>query len=352
MTLSERALALVTIPSVTGHELEIADYLESRARALFPAAAVLRIGNAIVAGECNASKPTILLVGHLDTVPAAKGAPPPHIAGDRIIGRGASDMKGALAVMMAVAESQREHPLAHELVLAMYDREEGPYADSGLGPLLSAVPQLRRAKLAIAMEPTAGAVQMGCVGSLHATATFRGRAAHAARPWQGRNAIHAAGSLLVELEALAPHDVSIGSLKYREVVSATKAMGGAARNVIPDSFALHLNYRFAPGKSEAQARADLAARVGGRAELVFHDSAPSALPCTNNPLVERLVALTGRPAESKQAWTDVAQLSAFGLDAVNFGPGDPALAHQDDEWVSASALSESYEALLQLAGGD
>ncbi len=254
-------------------------------------------------------------------------------------------MKGSLAVMMALAEALPRDTLPVNLLLVFYEREEGPFQESGLGPLFERVPELKSLRFAIAMEPTDGAVQVGCVGTLHATLRFEGQAAHSARPWQGKNAIHAAGSLLTELGALERKPVIVQGHTFYEVMSATLAKGGRARNVVAESFELNVNYRFAPGKPLAQAQQELLDFVAGRCAVSLIDLAPSGKLCGDNPFFQRLEKLSGRPAEAKQAWTDVARFSELGVDAVNYGPGETAQAHQRTESASIAALQHAYDAL-------
>ncbi len=348
MTLAERALELLRIPSVIGHEAALADFVETWARRHFPPDEVLRVGHSLVVGRLDDARPTVALVGHLDTVPENSEPNPPRIEGDRLSGLGASDMKGALAVMLALGESLPRAQLPVNLLLVFYEREEGPFLESGLGPLFDAAPQLQRVAFAIAMEPTDGAVQVGCVGSLHATVHFEGRAAHSARPWQGKNAIHEAGSLLSALAARERVAVTLEGHTFYEVLSATLAKGGRARNVVADAFEVNLNYRFAPGKSLEQAQQDVLDFVAGRARVTFTDLAPSGRLCGDNPHFLSLLARTGRPAEAKQAWTDVARLSSWGVDAVNYGPGETAQAHQRGESASVAALQVAYDVLQGL----
>jgi len=344
--LAERTLALCRIASPIGQEAALADHVEAWARARFPEDAVFRQGHSLVVGRAADPRPKIALVGHLDTVPAHPGEDPPRIEGDRVFGLGSSDMKGGLAVMMALAETLPLDTLPHQLVLVLYEREEGPYLESGLGPLFDAWPALKTVQFGIALEPTDNVVQVGCVGSVHATLRFVGKSAHSARPWHGVNAIHAAGALLVELAGRKPKEVVFDRFSFFEVASITQASGGRARNVVPESFELNLNYRFAPGKSVAQAQEDVRALVAGRAELSFTDLAPSGRVCADNRFFQRLLQVTGLPAASKQAWTDVARLGEQGVDAVNFGPGETAQAHQLHESASISALGVAYEKLF------
>lgn len=349
--LAERALALVAIPSVIGNERALADHVESWAWTRFPREQVLRVSHSLVVGNLLDPRPAVALVGHLDTVPGHDGDGPPRLEGDRLYGLGASDMKGSLAVMMALAEELDLALLPVNLLLVFYEREEGPFEESGLGPLFLAAPALSKLAFAVAMEPTDGAVQVGCVGSLHATLAFEGKAAHSARPWQGKNAIHAAGPVLADLAARERHEVQVEGFTFSEVMSATLAKGGRARNVVPDAFELNVNYRFAPGKSLEAAQADVLALVAGRARVHFTDLAPSGRVDADSPFFQRLVALSGRPAEAKQAWTDVARFAERGVVAVNYGPGETAQAHQRNESAPVAALGQAFDVLARLLRG-
>jgi len=348
MTLGERALSLVQIPSVIGNEGAIAHHVETWARGQYRAEEIVRVSHSFVLGRRVDPRPTVALVGHLDTVPGHPAGNHARLEGERLHGLGSSDMKGALAVMLALAEALPRDTLPVNLLLVLYEREEGPFQESGLGPLFEKVPELAKVRFAIAMEPTDGAVQVGCVGTLHATLRFTGKAAHSARPWQGKNAIHAAGPLLSELGAKERTAVVVEGHTFYEVMSATLAKGGRARNVVADGFELNLNYRFAPGKSLSRAQQDVHDFVAGRCAVDFVDLAPSGRLCGDNPFFQRLEKLSGRPAEAKQAWTDVARFSELGVDAVNFGPGETAQAHQQGESASVPALQHAFEVLTRL----
>jgi len=334
--LAELTRALCDVRSPVGEEAALAEQLAYRQDAE-------RIGNSVVLGSVTGGKPAVALFGHLDTVPIQEGDFPAYRSGGRVHGRGASDMKGALAVMIALWERLDRKRLPVELVCVFYDREEGPYEQSGLGPLLTARPDLRRTSLALCLEPTDLVLQVGCCGSLHATLAFAGRSAHSARPWQGKNAVHEAGALLQHLNGLPPREVSFGELTYREVMSVTRIEGFTGRNVVPARCELNLNFRFAPGRrvedAEAEVRA-LADRFG--AECTVTDRAPAGPVVLENPLVRKLRALSGVPVEPKQAWTDVARLGIAGIPAVNFGPGEQAQAHQKGEGCSEEALERGY----------
>jgi succinyl-diaminopimelate desuccinylase len=339
MQLAERTLRLCEIQSPLGEEAALAEYVAAETSGE-------RIGNAVVCGRVGGEKPAVILAGHLDTVPLQEGDFPARRAAGRVYGRGASDMKGALAVMIELWRALPRASLPVELVLVFYDREEGPIASNGLLPLLQARPDLRQAALALCLEPTDLALQVGCCGSLHATLTFAGRSAHSARPWQGENAIHKAGALLEHLRRQEPREVRASELVYREVFTVTRIEGFTGRNVVPARCDLNLNFRFAPGRSLADAEAELlslAKRFGASAEIT--DRAPSGPVILDNPLLQEFRALTAAPVEPKQAWTDVAQLAAAGIAAANFGPGEQAQAHQKNESCGEEALQRAYAML-------
>ena len=354
--LAERTFALCAVPSPIGAERALCDEV-ARWAARFPS--VRRIGDSLVvwvdeplpvgaAPPGAGARPLVVLCGHLDTVPPhpEDAGRPPRREGGRLVAPGASDMKGGVAVAMALAEALPAAERFCDLALVLYAREEGPFEENELGPVLRQVPELGRASLAICLEPTDDALQLGCVGSIHARVVFEGRAAHSARPWQGENAIHKAGALLADLAGRAPREVVSGGLTYREVMSATLVEGGRARNVVPERCSLNVNFRFAPDKALAAAAAELtelAARFGGRAELT--DLSPACPSFADHPLVERLSARAGARAAPKQAWTDVARLAAAGIPAVNFGPGSTAQAHQAGEWLEVASLGRAYRGL-------
>jgi succinyl-diaminopimelate desuccinylase len=254
-------------------------------------------------------------------------------------------MKSGLALMLDLAE-RGERPRV-DLTLVFYAREEGPFAENELGPVLAQDPEVVRASLAIALEPSDNKLQLGCGGSLHATVTFHGRTAHSARPWQGENAVHKAAGLLARLGSLAPRAEVIDGFEWKNVVSATLATGGRARNVIPDRFELNLNHRFGPQTSLEDAQQFVRDLVAGEAELTFTDLSPSAPPNRHHPFIAALAESGVLAVEPKQAWTDVARFHAAGVPAANFGPGTQAQAHQRNEWTLVSGLATGRDILAR-----
>lgn len=335
-SLSETLLWLCKIPSPIGEERELCDRVVERLQSVPLAAPIRRYGESIVVPLTrNNGGPHIALAGHLDVVRTVHEGPA-RIEGDRLYGAGAADMKSGLSLMLDLAENPERPPV--DLTLVFYAREEGPFAENELGPVLAQDPELHRVDVAVALEPSDNKLQLGCSGSLHASARFRGRTAHSARPWQGENAIHKAAGFLTRLSAERPQAHLIDGLSWQSVISATLANGGRGRNVIPDLFELNLNHRFPPGTSAEAAQQYVSDLVAGEAELEFTDVSPSAPPFRHHPLIQALAESGVVAVEPKQAWTDVARFAALGIPAVNFGPGTNAQAHQKNEWTELPLL--------------
>ena len=351
IALAETLLWLCSIASPIGEEKELCDAVTERLSRLPLPSPIRRYGDSIVVPVVRrreAGRPHIALVGHLDTVRTENG--PARIENGRCYGAGAADMKAGLAAMIVLAETRAELASC-DLSLVFYAREEGPYAENELGPVLAGDEDLRGVDLAVCLEPSDNMLHLGCCGAIHATVTFEGRTAHSARPWEGENAITKSAALLDRLAKLAPIDHPIDGLVYRTTTTVTLANGGRGRNVVPDVFTLNLNHRFAPDTSLEQAQTDVRALVhqgvhgpdGPRLE--FTDLSPAALPSASHPLVKKLVDVGVRGVEPKQAWTDVARFSSLGIAAVNFGPGENKQAHQKNESTDLLLLFQGYQIL-------
>jgi len=333
--LAERTLELIDIPSESRAEDRLAAHVGELLRA--GGVPVRDLGDTcVLAGPPGAP---LLLAGHLDTVPA-QGDRPARIDGDRVHGLGASDMKGALAVMIELALAGAPYRCL------FFGREELPAHESALAPLLAREPLA--AELVVVMEPTACELHAGCLGNINATWTFRGRSGHAARPWTADNAIERAAAGVLALAAQPPQPHSFDGLEFVEVATVTRIAGGIAANVIPDRVDCHVNFRYAPGRSPADAEARLAELCAGHGALRVDSNAPSG-PVASGPCVDALIAAGGLVRAPKQAWTPVAEFGVAGLPAVNFGPGDPAQAHRRDESVEVAALVRSHEVLERFA---
>ncbi len=332
--------ALVDIPSVSGDEARLADLVEDALIGL-PHLSVVRDGNNVVARTSLRRRSRVLLAGHLDTVPIADNLPSRR-EGDRLFGVGTSDMKSGDAVLLHLAATVRDP--AYDLTFVLYDNEEVEASKNGLKRLAETRPDLLAADLAILLEPTGGRVEAGCQGTLRVTVTVAGTRAHSARSWLGENAIHAAAPLLAMLVRYDPRSVEIDGCTYREGLNAVKVEAGVAGNVIPDVCVVTINFRFAPDRSEDQAL-DHVRQVLDGYDVELTDSSPGALPGLSAPAAAHFVAAVGGTPQAKYGWTDVARFAALGIPAVNFGPGDPNLAHKRDESVEVALITAATQTL-------
>jgi succinyl-diaminopimelate desuccinylase len=339
---TELTAALVDVPSVSGTEAPLADAVEAALRALgrFD---VVRDGDTVLARTNLGRTRRVVLAGHLDTVPIADNVPSRR-DGDVLYGCGTSDMKSGVAVLLRLAATMPE-PSA-DLTLVCYDNEEVESSRNGLGRIARTAPELLAADLAVLLEPTSGQVEAGCQGTLRARLTTRGRRAHSARSWLGVNAVHAAAPVLARLAAYEPRSVTIDGCGYREGLNAVGISGGVAGNVLPDECSVEVNFRFAPDRTEQDAADHVRAVFAGTdAELSIVDSAPGALPGLDAPAARDFVAAVGTTPVAKYGWTDVARFAQLGIPAVNFGPGDPNLAHTREEHVLLPRIPACEDAL-------
>jgi succinyl-diaminopimelate desuccinylase len=336
--LAARTLELVDIASESRDEAALAEHVAALLRA--GGAEVEDLGDGCVLARPRATRPEVLLAGHLDTVPAQDNRPGSR-DGARVRGLGASDMKGALAVMA-------------ELVLGgvpfaalFFPREELPSTESALTPLLERSPV--PAEFVVVMEPTDCELHAGCLGNINATWTFHGRSGHSARPWQADNAITRAAIGIAQLASVPVLPVSFHGLTFHEVASVTRVSGGIASNVIPDTCTCLVNFRYAPGRTPEEAEARLAELCGGLGSLAIDGNSPSGPVALDHPLARRLIEAGSLTVAPKQAWTPVAEFAQAGYAAVNFGPGAPAQAHRRDESVEIAALVRAHRVLEALA---
>jgi len=339
----ELTAALVDIPSESRAEGRIASEVETALRAQTSGFEIVRNGNAVLA-RTQLRRPTrVLLAGHLDTVPAA-GNLPSRRAGDELYGCGTSDMKAGDAVFLHLAATVAEP--AHDLTLVFYDCEEIDSAANGLGRIERELPDWLVADVAILGEPTAGFIEAGCQGTLRVLVSASGTRAHSARSWLGDNAIHKLGAVLDRLARYQARRVDIDGCEYREGLSAVRVDGGVAGNVIPDAASVTVNYRFAPDRSPDAALQHVHEVFDGLdVSIEQADAAAGALPGLSAPVAKALVEAAGGQVRAKYGWTDVSRFAARGIPAVNYGPGDPNLAHRSDERVAVKRITEAVETL-------
>lgn len=385
----ERALAdllaqIMGAYSVSDSEGPLADAIERFLRRQAHLS-VRRHGDTVVASTAFGRTQRVILAGHIDTVPVIDNFPPrwlepgdplirPDVAAahpsERVLwGRGATDMKASDAVMLylaSVLDGSGVMP-AYDLTYVFYDHEEVAAEKNGLRKVVEAHPDWIAGDFAIIGEPTDCGIEGGCNGTIRFDVITHGVAAHSARAWMGVNAIHKAADVLNRLAAYEPVDVPVDGLVYREGVNATLIRGGKGTNVIPDECRVHVNYRFAPDKTVAEAKAlmmgaDCGAELGnGEHEatggmfsgfgIEMADESPSARPGMDSPLARSLAGLvrerTGREPLAKLGWTDVARFAILGIPAVNLGAGSPLLAHKHDEQLPESELALLADILMQ-----
>jgi succinyl-diaminopimelate desuccinylase len=340
------AAELVDVPSVTGEEAARADRVERDMRAV-AWLVVDRVGDSVVARTELGRAERVLLVGHLDTVPGRPGA---RVQGDVLHGTGSADMKAALAIQLELARTL-EAPVV-DVTYVFYAREEGSFAGNELGMLLAERPELLAGDVAILGEPTDGWVEAGCQGSLRIEVCLAGQRAHSARPWMGDNAVHRLGRLLGRVEAWPERRPVIDGCEYREALQAVAVAGGIAGNVVPDRATVTLNHRVAPDRTLDEALERLRDHLGPALrsgdELVVTDRSDPAPPGLGHPLVVSFIERNHLDVRAKLGWTDVARFAALGMPALNFGPGDPELAHTEGEHVGRPAIERAHRALSDL----
>ncbi|MFI6598823.1 succinyl-diaminopimelate desuccinylase [Nonomuraea sp. NPDC050536] len=333
--------AIVDVESVSGAEKALADLVEQALRAL-PHLTVDRSGDTVVARTFLGYGERVLIAGHLDTVPVADNLPS-RVEGDLLYGCGTTDMKAGVAVALKLAATVAAPN--RDVTYVFYDCEEVEAERNGLNRVARDHADWLAADFAVLMEPTDGVIEGGCQGTLRADVTVTGKRAHSARSWFGVNAIHGIEPVLARLNAYEARLPVVDGLQYHEGLNAVGIRGGVAGNVIPDECVVSVNYRFAPDLSIEQAQ-DHVREVFDGFQVAFTDTAPGARPGLTHPVAAAFTTAVGGTPRAKLGWTDVARFSALGIPAVNYGPGDPNLAHQQGEFVSLSKIAESERAML------
>jgi succinyl-diaminopimelate desuccinylase len=332
---AELTASLVDVPSVSGEEADLAAAVERALRGV-PHLSVHRDGNTVIARTGLGRPRRVIVAGHLDTVPIA-GNLPSRRAGGLLYGCGSCDMKSGVAVALRLAA--RLAAPRPDVTYVFYDCEEVEAERNGLLRVSRNRPDLLQGDLAVLMEPTGGVIEGGCQGTLRAEVTAYGKRAHSARSWMGQNAIHGAGGILDVLRSYQPREPQVDGLTYREGLNAVGIAGGVAGNVIPDECAVTVNYRFAPDRGEEQAAAHVREVFAGY-QVEITDSAPAARPGLDHPAAAPLLAAVPGAPRAKLGWTDVARFAVLGMPALNYGPGDPMLAHSKQEHVPVAQIAE------------
>lgn len=342
--LVELTLAICNVESVSGNEVQLADQIQ-QALSACNHLTVTRDGNAVVAATNLNRAQRVIIAGHIDTVPVADNLPAQlhHFEREQaIVGRGSVDMKGGVAVMLKLA-SELVTP-RYDITWIFYDNEEVASELNGLGRIARNNPEVLVGDFAVLCEPTSALIEGGCNGTIRVELVARGVKAHSARPWMGSNALHSLSPALATLSAFQPETVTVDGLDYRESLNAVMVSGGIATNVIPDLATLTVNYRFAPSRTAAEVEAKLLALFPDY-ELTVTDIALGARPGLNLGMAQEFAAVVSVPPRPKYGWTDVARFAELGIPAVNYGPGDPSLAHADNENVPVGHLFDCHAGL-------
>ncbi len=325
--------ALVDIESVSGNEAPIIDAVQE-ALSKVSWLELWRHQNSLVARTALGRPERVVVAGHVDTVPLNDNLPVRN-DGTSLHGLGTCDMKGGVAVALSLAGAL-DRP-NRDITYVFYECEEVEAERNGITLILATRPEMLAGDFAVVMEPSNAMIEAGCQGSITADVTTRGLRAHAARSWNGVNAIHAARDVLARLASYEPRRPAIDGLTYHEGLNAVGVSGGVAGNVLPDTCTVTVNHRFAPDRTIDEAEAHLREVFAGF-ELRVNDSAPGALPGLDLPAAAAFVRAVGGEVNPKFGWTDVARFSEMGMPAVNFGPGNPELAHKQDEHVPIAQL--------------
>ena len=333
--------ALVDVPSVSGDEQALADAVAG-ALADLSHLTIRRDGNAVVARTDLGRPQRVILAGHLDTVPIA-GNVPSRTEDGLLYGCGSCDMKSGVAVQLRLAWQLAEP--SRDVTYVFYDCEEVEAEHNGLLRLSRNAPGLLGGDLAVLLEPTGGLIEGGCQGTMRAEIIAYGVRAHSARSWRGRNAIHGAGAIIDVLRSYRPREPEVDGLIYHEGLNAVGIAGGVAGNVIPHECVVAVNYRFAPDRTIEQAAEHVRAVFAGF-DVEITDAAPAARPGLTDQAAAALLAAVGGTPRAKMGWTDVARFALLGLPAVNYGPGDPELAHSVGEHVPLAQIAECEAKLL------
>jgi succinyl-diaminopimelate desuccinylase len=337
--------AVVDIESVSRNEKALADAIEEALTGI-PHLEVTRIGHSLVARTDLGREERVVIAGHIDTVPLNRNLPVRN-DGTHLHGLGTCDMKGGVAVALRLAKDLPEPN--RDITYVFYEAEEIDDVYNGLGIIASQRPDLMEADFAILMEPSDAVVEAGCQGTLRVDVTVHGERAHSARSWRGSNAIHGAGEVLRRLEGYDARKPVIDGLEYHEGLNAVWITGGVASNVLPDECVVTVNHRYAPDRSESDALAFVKEFFDGF-DIEVTDSAPGALPGLGVPAAKAFVEAVGGTVNPKFGWTDVARFTGLGIPAVNYGPGDPMLAHKQEEFVPIEQLRSCERTLRAWLG--
>jgi succinyl-diaminopimelate desuccinylase len=311
----------------------------------------LHNGRPVLAATVGAgSGPTIVLHGHLDVVPAHSDQFTPRVAGDRLFGRGAYDMKGGLAAIMCAVRDLAEQSGVRVHFVCVSDEESEEEEQRGTD---YAVEQGYTGDFAITGEPTDLHIGVQAKGVLAMRIEVSGKAAHGSTPWVGDNAVLKAVDVFRGIESL-PFARESSDLFDRPSINLGRIWGGDALNKVPDACAIDVDIRYLPGQDPDEILAAVSRLPDAEVTTVFH-RAPAIVE-RENPFVQALgeavsnVARVGeRISVGRHGASDAICFLEAGVPAVEFGPvGDGH--HGPEEWVSIASLEQCRRALVAFAG--
>jgi succinyl-diaminopimelate desuccinylase len=281
---------------------------------------------------------TVLLHGHLDVVPGRPEQFSPRREGERLYGRGAYDMKGALACLMLALADLREQGQVRVRIGIVPDEESEEEADRGGDRLVEAG---FVGDFAITGEPTDLQVGIAAKGVLAMRIEVLGHAAHGATPWLGQNAILRAYEVFRELESL-PFASRSSELFDRPSINLGRILGGDALNKVPDTCFIDVDVRYLPEQDPDEILAEVGELTGARVISTF--SRPPVLVDPDSPYVKALRASAtpygdgqARGVVGRDGASDAVSFLRVGIPAVEFGPVGGG-HHGPDEWVSVPSL--------------
>jgi succinyl-diaminopimelate desuccinylase len=292
--------------------------------------------------------PKIVFHGHLDVVPAREEQFRPRVEGDRLYGRGAYDMKGALAAMMGAVQELREAPDVQVVLAVVPDEESEEEVDRGTDVLIR---NGISGDFAITGEPTDLHIGVQAKGVLALRIEVSGTAAHGSTPWLGDNAILKALDVFRAIETL-PFARESSDLFDRPSINLGRILGGDALNKVPDSCFIDVDIRYLPGQDAAAIRAQVADLDGVQVVAQFHRM--PAIVERNNPFVTVLSECASKLLETetisvgRDGASDAICFLEAGVPAVEYGPRG-AGHHGPEEWVSLSSLASYRQTLVEFA---
>ncbi|MBJ7348819.1 MAG: M20/M25/M40 family metallo-hydrolase [Thermoleophilaceae bacterium] len=305
-------------------------------------------GLPVLVAETRGEGPTVVLHGHIDVVPGKAHQFVPQVDGDRLVGRGAYDMKGGLAAMMCAFRDLRDEPNVKTRFLCVADEES---EQMGIRGTYELVRRGYGGDFAITGEPTDLHVGVQAKGVLALRVSVSGRAAHGSTPWLGDNAVLKAIDVLRAIESL-PFTRQSSELFDRPSINLGRIEGGDAINKVPDTCVMDIDIRYVPGQDPQAILAAVRAIDETEVEVVFERE--PAYVSREDPFVKQLIESLiscgegDKTAVGRDGSSEATAFLEAGIPAVEFGPTGGG-HHGPDEWVSIASLAAYRQSLVSFA---